>query len=83
MHHGHIDARFGEAIGGFKPQQSAADHCCARAGLDGGAHLLHIGAIAKGQHARQVSARQWQAHGVGAGGEHQFVPWQMLAIGKG
>ena len=62
-----------QPIGGFQPQQAAADNDGAFMCAAGRQHLLHIQHIAEGHHAGQIGARNRQHERVRSGGDQQTV----------
>ena len=81
MHHGDVHSTQGEAVGRLEAQQAGADdHRVLVLGrrVD---HLVGVGYVAVGDHARQILARYRQDEGVGTGGEQQAVIFPFAAVG--
>ena len=80
VHDRHVHATQPQAVGGFEPQQAAADHhrvrvCCRR--VD---HRLGVGDVAVGDHAVELLARHRQHERVGAGGQQQAIVGRRGAV---
>ncbi|MDT4837119.1 hypothetical protein FQZ97_708430 [compost metagenome] len=80
VHHRHGHAAQHQAVGGFEPEQAAADDHCVLVRARGLDHVVGVGDVAVGDHALQVLAGHGQHEGVGAGAHQQAVVGRLGAI---
>ena len=82
VHHPHRHAALAQADRRLQPEQAAADHHCLTVVVRHRQHLLHVGDVAKTQHAGQFMAGHRQDKGTRAGGDQQAVVGDTSPVGQ-